>query len=137
MENNKKKRKCTSVLYAYHSIFNELSSTDEDSDEEEIEMMLNRLLQSNRIGNNRTVPVRMRDFVERTVPTFTDKEFQSHFRMNRTTFNWLMRQLSPHLVNSAGTGRQTTAVEKQLLAVIWFLSTPDSYRFVDITFFKK
>jgi len=42
-------------------------------------------------------------------------------------FYW---QFSPNIENNLDTGRSTTSVEKQLLLVIWFLATPDSYRYV-------
>lgn len=42
-------------------------------------------------------PSRVENFLERTVPGFTAKEFQSHFRISRDSFTLLARYLA-HLV---------------------------------------
>jgi len=45
--------------------------------------------------------------------------------------------LGPNLENNVNTGRPTTSVEKQLLSVIWLLTTPDSYRYAFVYVFER
>lgn len=65
---------------------------------------------------------------ENTIYNFTDKQFQENFRVNRTTFNFLLGAISNSLVSKRSAGRQTIDPSKQILAVLWLLATPDSYR---------
>ncbi|KYN08189.1 Putative nuclease HARBI1, partial [Cyphomyrmex costatus] len=73
---------------------------------------------------------RIEKYIERVVSNYTNHQFQSHFRITRTTFEVLLTILGPNLENNLDTGRPTTSVEKQLLSMIWLLATPDSYRSV-------
>lgn len=62
----------------------------------------------------------------------SQRTFRSHFRITKTTFNNLCQVLGPTLagnVDGIG-GRPNTSIEKQILRVLWLLTTPDSYRFV-------
>ncbi|XP_039310273.1 putative nuclease HARBI1 [Solenopsis invicta] len=72
---------------------------------------------------------RIERYIEKVVSNYTNRQFQSHFRITRTAFEVLLTILGPNLEN-LDTGRPTTSVEKQLLSVIWLLATPDSYRSV-------
>lgn len=47
--------------------------------------------------------------------------------MTRQAFNWLLAQIENKLAN-LGVGPSTILPKKQLLATIWILATPDSYR---------
>lgn len=97
---------------------------ENDHEEGIIEVFLGQLRQ--RVGANRRIPVRMLYFVERTIPNFNEIEFQSHFRLNRESFNWLINALGRRLESPVG--RHVIDPHKQLLAVLWLLATPDSYR---------
>lgn len=78
---------------------------------------------------------RIQGYVEQTVHHFTNKQFQSNFRITRETFQSLLITIGPKMKNTTGTGRPMVPVEKQLLATIWLLATPDSYRYADICLF--
>jgi len=66
-------------------------------------------------------------YIER-VSNYTN-QFQSYFPITCITFEVLLTILSPNLKNNLEIGRSTTS-EKQLLSMIWFLATPNSYRYV-------
>lgn len=74
-------------------------------------------------------PTRIQHYFEAVVPEYTDRDFQSHFRLTRNSFNLLLRILRPMMQgDEVRTGRPIKLIEKQLLAVLWILATPDSYR---------
>ncbi|KAJ8950076.1 hypothetical protein NQ314_008082 [Rhamnusium bicolor] len=78
----------------------------------------------------RNEPNRIQFFVEQTIFRSTAKEFQSHFRVTLEAFEWLHDRIQPQLQNNNVTGRNSIVPKKQLLAVLWLLATPDSYRIV-------
>lgn len=124
-----------SAVMLYKMFFlRDVESDDKCSEEEELmELYIERL--SNRINSEKKVPSRIKYFIEHTVFNSTAKEFQSHFRITRQTFEWLYVMISPHLQSSRSNGRQTIDAQKQILSVLWILATPDSYRFVIIIYF--
>lgn len=67
---------------------------------------------------------RIQLYAEITVPTM--RTFQQNFRLTRNAFEWLYNRIGPALVNNNGTGRSTIDAQKQLLAVLWIFSTPNS-----------
>ncbi|GAB1867408.1 Putative nuclease HARBI1 [Camponotus japonicus] len=69
----------------------------------------------------------LHDYVERILPSYTDVQFKSHFRIKRTTFHYILHIIKPSLLKS-GSGRKTISPEKQFLVAIWKMVTPDSYR---------
>jgi len=49
--------------------------------------------------------------------------------MRRTTFQFLLELLTPHLIKRSDKfGRHPITPEKQLLLSIWMVATPNSYR---------
>lgn len=48
------------------------------------------------------------------------------------TFEVVLGTIGPGLraINNASVGRKTISEEKQLLIAIWFMATPDSYRYI-------
>lgn len=48
------------------------------------------------------------------------------------TFEMIMQLIGPALSLTNTTGRKQISAEKQLLITLWFLTTPDSYRFTFI-----
>jgi len=66
-------------------------------------------------------------YISVTIENFSDQAFQQNFRITREAFYWLEKKLTDSLKNkSYGPDRLET--KKQILPVIWILSTPDSYR---------
>jgi len=50
-------------------------------------------------------------------------------RMRRTTFQFLLELLTPHLIKRSDKfGRCQITPEKQLMLSIWMMATPNSYR---------
>lgn len=105
--------------------FDQNDNSDDDSDEE-IELYLHRL--KVRINNPRTKPHRIEGFIERVIDVSTASEFQSHLRITITSFQWLLNRTAPLLESARAAGHQTTDPKRQLLAFLWLLATPDSFR---------
>lgn len=101
------------------------SNDDEDSDEE-MELYLHKF--KVRINNPATRPHRIEGFIERIIDMSTAAEFQSHFRITMTSFQWLLNRIAPLLESARAAGHQTTDPKQQLLTFLWLLATPDSFR---------
>lgn len=61
---------------------------------------------------------------------YDELQFQQNFRMNREAFENLLIIVSSKIPSNEGPGRPTIPAKKQLLAIIWLLATPESYRCV-------
>lgn len=72
--------------------------------------------------------VRIKDYFEKVIPAYTDRQFQSHFRISRTTFEYVLPLIVNLIRKVSVIGRLAVNYEKQFLAVLWLLATPDSYR---------
>lgn len=119
-------------MKTFYELFFVVHTSDDEDDEEmtnAIKIHAERTL--NKIENKRRNPSprRVKLFVEETIFQSSAREFQSHFRLKRRTFELLLQRLMPHLENEHGSGRPTISPNKQLLAVLWLLATPDSYRY--------
>ncbi|XP_071576255.1 putative nuclease HARBI1 [Temnothorax nylanderi] len=77
--------------------------------------------------------LRLQNYVEKVIPSYTDVQFKSHFRMKRTTFHHILHLIKPSLLRSKS-GRKTLSPEKQFLIAIWKMATPDSYRSISEKF---
>ncbi|CAL1671601.1 unnamed protein product [Lasius platythorax] len=97
-----------------------------------MELYLHRL--KVRINNPATRPHRIEGFIERVVDMSTASEFQSHFRVTVTSFQWLLNRIAPLLESTRAAGHQTTDPKRQLLAFLWLLATPNSFRSVGSRF---
>ena len=105
-----------------------IEESDESSEEEEEEVMLLliNMIRSTLHPRERDIP-RCENYFEIVMPQYLPHEFQSHFRMSPNAFDALCVQLIPRL-GQKQKGRPLKNVKKQILAVIWLLATPDSYR---------
>ncbi|XP_018406613.1 PREDICTED: uncharacterized protein LOC108771324 [Cyphomyrmex costatus] len=133
MENLIKVAGLTVISYLNKLIFfdRSIDSNNEDSDEE-MELYLHRL--KVRINNAVTKPHRIEGFIERVVDMSTASEFQSHFRITVTSFEWLLNRIAPLLESARAAGHQTRDPKIQLLSFLWLLATPDSFRSVGCSF---
>lgn len=116
-----------SVVTLYSFIFNDEDS-DDDEDTELLELQIHELRR--RLETEKNKPNRVEMFVERTIANSTALEFQSHFRMSMEAFEWLYRTVAPELQSARISGRQMIDPKTQILAVLWLLATPDSYRYL-------
>jgi hypothetical protein len=70
-------------------------------------------------------PPRIHGYMYTVVDLYTESQFQENFRMHREAFDQL-QGLASNIFREA---RVTTDnLKRDLLAVIWLLATPDSYR---------
>ncbi|KAJ8299688.1 hypothetical protein KUTeg_023748 [Tegillarca granosa] len=65
---------------------------------------------------------RIRQFVEDTIPRFSDGDFRHHFRIDRTTFEIILQHLAPHLLSQTPKGKEQLATDKQLLLFLCILT---------------
>ncbi|KAL5242707.1 hypothetical protein ACI65C_010117 [Semiaphis heraclei] len=107
--NNEEKRKIVLI---------DIDSSDDEFDYEFI----------NRLRGNRVKPFRVQGFISQTIPNFTHKQFQQHFRLSSTSFERCLQICAPLLKSSCVEGRKGSDERLQLLSVIWLLATPDSFR---------
>lgn len=98
------------------------NSNESDTSDEELDMRIHLQLR----GPQRK-PARIVGYIERTIPQLHREQFREHFRMTPTTYNRLEQRLAPILQGDIGV-KCHIPVRKQLLATLWLLATPDSYR---------
>ncbi|XP_011313338.1 putative nuclease HARBI1 [Fopius arisanus] len=104
------------------------SSNDSDGTLDDLE----ELILDN--GNRRRIP-RIQNFVETVIVRYTNVEFKEHFRMNRTTFEYLLFLMRPDVEGELREfGGVTINPEKRLYITLYVLGTPDSYRSVTTKF---
>jgi hypothetical protein len=126
----------TDLLMAYASSIgavaaNLISSFLQDSSDEDDEMVHAGIMQElEGLMSRPTKANRIKFYVETVIPGYSNIEFRQHFRMNFATYESLEGRILANgsLVNTSGTGRHRISHRKQLLAVIWLLATPDSFR---------
>jgi len=97
-----------------------------DTDEEIDTIFLTKYRR--KLRGARKKPLRIRSYVDRTVPGLTTKQFREHFRMTPDTYEILEEKLGILLNKENHSGRPSISVRKQLLSTLWLLATPDSYR---------
>jgi len=75
---------------------------------------------------------RCQGYFEQTVPLYSVDEFQSHFRLKRTTFEILVREAVGTGVLPIGNvfGRQVIDARKQVSIFLWFIANQESTRLV-------
>ena len=70
-------------------------------------------------------------FWELVVLNFSDKEWKEHFRMSKTTFNYIADELRPVLEKETTNWKEPIHYKRRLAAVLWWLATPTEYRTVE------
>ncbi|XP_025074693.1 uncharacterized protein LOC105429672 [Pogonomyrmex barbatus] len=103
---------------------------DSDTDEEIDTIFLTRY--RHRLRGTRKKPLRIINYVDRTVPGLTVKQFREHFRMIPDIYEILEGKLNFLLNHKNHLGRPIILVRKQ--SALWLLATPNSYRSVDERF---
>ncbi|XP_012543585.1 putative nuclease HARBI1 isoform X2 [Monomorium pharaonis] len=105
----------------YWTIMNFMKASEEDDDEEELFCLV-----ALKKGNT---PTRITGYIDNVVLNYTSVQFQQHFRVPLYTFENLLQMIGCMLIGDDNRqGRPMIDPRKQLLSVIWLLSTPDSYR---------
>ncbi|GAB1867340.1 Protein ALP1-like isoform X1 [Camponotus japonicus] len=102
----------------------ESDNSDSDTSDEELDMRIHLQLR----GPQRK-PTRILGYMEHTIPQLHREQFRKHFRVTPTTYNLLEQKLASALQGDIGV-KSHIPVRKQLLAILWLLATPDSYRSV-------
>lgn len=114
------------IFILFNEFFFSYESDSSDEEEEFIQIFIDRRQQ--RIAQPRRRTSNITSFVEETLLRSTTVEFQSHFRLSLQAFNWLLERIGPNIYN-ASVGRKTVQPKIQVLAVLWLLATPESYRY--------
>lgn len=74
--------------------------------------------------------MRIESYVDRVVNKFTSCEFQQNFRMPPEAFEKVFALVGSTLGNDTGMVHNSNILKRDMLAVIWLLVTPESFRFV-------
>lgn len=106
------------------NIENDSDNSESDNDEQ-IQLELKRRMS---IRGQQIKPHRIENYVEEIIPRLSNNQFREHFRMLPETYELLEQRLSNALSSQNNDGRPMIPVRKQLLASLWLLATPDSYR---------
>ena len=104
--------------YAFHFI--------EEEEEDDLPMFSMAALIARRSLN------RCHGYFEETVPLYSIDEFQSHFRMKRTTFEILVREVVGTGVLPVGNpfGRQVIDARKQVSIFLWCIANQETTRLI-------
>jgi hypothetical protein len=70
-------------------------------------------------------PPRIINYMETVIDLYSESEFQKNFRMHRQAFDQLQGLVRAIFL---ATETPTESLKRNLLAVIWLLATPDSFR---------
>lgn len=69
-------------------------------------------------------------YAELTVPNMSDRQFQMNFRMTARTFEDLLHRVNVvfNEMESTQAGYPRTALEKELMLTVWYLSNTECFR---------
>lgn len=116
------------TIYMCDAFFKVLNNAQENSDDEEEELAEAFLVEAHlRLRGRSKKAVRIEGYVENIVPRFNTRQFREHYRILPRTFEVLENRLGPILAGNNG-NKPCIPVRTQLLASLWLLSTPDSFR---------
>lgn len=76
--------------------------------------------------------IKIENYVEDIVPKYSDRQFQSHFRMSPTTFERLLTNIYQVETEAPAKTQRNPEIstEKQLLLTLWYLANLECYRTV-------
>ncbi|XP_018313143.1 putative nuclease HARBI1 [Mycetomoellerius zeteki] len=111
----------------FRSLFREVLESDEEDELVEAFLLEVHL----RLRGASRKAIRIEGYVEEIVPRFNTKQFREHYRMLPSTFELLENRLGPILAGDP-INKPCIPVRTQLLATLWLLATPDSFRSVGL-----
>ncbi|XP_023240779.1 putative nuclease HARBI1 [Centruroides sculpturatus] len=121
------------LVSAAVAIISQLQSLDSESEDDDLllECAMSAVeAEVNASSGEKSKSVeKVKGYVEYTVPRYRSKDFQEHFRLNRTTVDILISKLAP-LLNSKqnSRGRCPLTVEKKILCSLYLLSNQAPFR---------
>lgn len=133
MDERKRRIIAIAVTASDHLMKSVVKNVEESDSDEELERGIKQLLlwrQRKRLRGTLEKPARIENYVEKTIPGMKSMAFRQHFRMVPESFEALEGVLGPMLSKAVEEGRPVIDPRKQILATIWLLATPDSYRYV-------
>ncbi|KAK4887302.1 hypothetical protein RN001_003573 [Aquatica leii] len=72
---------------------------------------------------------KIEEFVDQIVPHYSNKTFESHFRISRKTVEMLLDRLdSSHVIPIHDYGVKKISSEKSMLLTLWYLSNNETFR---------
>lgn len=98
----------------------ENSSSDSDD-----ELVLAALVSSK--SNRRRHIIKIKNYVDQVVAAYDEQSFQENFRLTRNAYELVLQEVNQNWKDEP-LGRKQISINRQLLAVLWLLATPDSYR---------
>lgn len=116
------------IISSNEMLLKNVLNLDSSESESEVDEIL-YTMQFSRLRGKRKKGVRIEGYVNNVIPRFTTRQFKEHFRMTPNCFQVLENKLSLMLSNeNCKIGRSMIPPRVQLLATLWLLATPDSYR---------
>ena len=115
---------CSAAVVSIIEELTDNSVLEEASSWEDDEFLFFLLIDS----KERKSHARIDNYFERIIPLYSVSDFQSHFRMSRTTVSCVERLLAacpdlPHEQRNGG--RPVIDLQKQVLITIWILGNPE------------
>jgi hypothetical protein len=68
------------------------------------------------------------NYAEEIVPTYSDRQFQKHFRLKPATFENVLAKLYSVSNENVTGGNPEVPLEKQLMISLWYLANLESFR---------
>lgn len=72
--------------------------------------------------------IRVKDFFESTIPRFTDKQFQTYFRLSRSTFEIFLQKIGQEI------SHDYMPADKSVLIFLKFIGTQETYESLSLIF---
>lgn len=105
-----------------------ISSDETDQSDSESSLEENILM-------GRRSHTRLNNFVESVVARYDGIDFQEHFRMERTTVDYVIGKISlAHVLPEHTYGRKPVTPKKAILLTIWYLANAETFRQVSDRF---
>ncbi len=116
----------------FFSALEELIESDFSNTNEEMLPIVSKFFPN----TERQPAVRIHQYAECIVPSYSDCTFRSHFRLSRSSAEILVGLLArcPEIPSEHLRGRPPVSVEKQLLITMWVLGNPETIRSVSDRF---
>lgn len=105
---------------------------DDDSEEDDMDVCVEVYNETSSSRGDK--PVRILNYYELTIPALSDKQFQLHFRLTRTAFEYIIIIIGPLIRAKENAHRKTVEERKQILMVLWLLATPESFRYLHLQY---
>lgn len=111
---------------AVSHVIQEINRESDDSEDDDLLFVYQAQVQCRK--RKRKKVTRINGYINNVVPRYNTRQFRQHFRLTPTAFESILNKITPILSKVEYKGRPIISPHTQLLAILWLLATPDSYR---------